>query len=81
MKMNKYKRLKAMFLKGLEGFLLKKEGEKSTGDKLNYFKSFITIFTVIIMPILNNLQSETVIFNNVTYQNVQTINVNYDLKN
>lgn len=81
MKFNRFKKPKGFSDKGLEGSLCKKKSEKRIGKKLKSFKPFISFCTLIIIPILNILPPEIVILNSVTYQNVQTINVNYELKN
>lgn len=81
MKFNKYKKLKGLSIKGSEGFLRNRKSDKRIKNKFKYLKSFIALCTLIIIPILNILPSEIIIFNNVTHQNIQTINVNYELEN
>ncbi len=56
----------------------KRHDAKSVKKTLRPYSFLITLSTLTIIPILSSMPSEIVIFNKVTQQNIQTININYD---
>lgn len=81
MKFRKVKKLKGLSVKSSEGVCRDGLSEKRIAKKSRFFKYLIPLCTLIIIPVLKFLPHEIVIFNSVTYQNIQTINVNYELDN
>ncbi len=59
-------------------FNAKRHDAKSVKKTSRPYRFLITLSTLIIIPILSSMPSEIVIFNKVTQQNIQTININYD---
>lgn len=80
MKINKEKELKELHGKGLSRFSLKRVYDKTVKKSSGFSKTLIALSTLVIIPILSSMPSEIVISNNVVQQDIQVINIKYEIE-
>lgn len=78
MKINKEEKPEALENKGLKRFNRLRHYCGKVKKRYSFSSLLIALVSIVIIPFLNNIPSEIVIFNNVTQHNVQMINVHYE---
>ena len=78
MQINREEKSKALENKGLKRFNRLRYYYGKVKKRCSFSNFLITFVSIVIIPFLNNIPSEVVIFNNVSQHNVQTINVHYE---
>lgn len=78
MEINKEESSEACKNKGLKRFDRLRYYCGKVKKRYSFSSLLIALVSIVIIPFLNNLPSEIVIFNNVTQHNVQMINVHYE---
>lgn len=80
MKFNNSKEPEPLFNKIFKKFSRLRHHYRKRAWRPNSSSCLITICTIVIIPFLNSLPSEIVIFDNAIEHNVQVINVKYEVE-